>query len=282
MKNKPPEPRLKINNISLRIIKKLFGRIKHKRELLVLLKHAQKNYLIGSDELLIIEGTLKISGMHVREIMVPRAKLTVVQENQALEEFLPQIIKSAHSRFPVMNEEGNVIGILLAKDLLPYVNQSNGDFNLAKILHPAIHIPESKRLDILLDEFRRKRFHMAIVQDEFGLTAGLVTIEDVLEEIVGEIEDEHDNVKSKGFQITKVPFSKSFYRVKADTNLEDFNNYFMTDIKNKDADSIGGILINELQRMPHKGDKINIGNMELKVVKQDKKRIEELLVTVRK
>ena len=282
MKNEPPEPRLKINNIFIKLLEKLFSQIKSKKDLAKLLQHAEQNDLIDSDELRIIEGTLKIAGMKVREIMVPRAKITAVQENQDLKSFLPQIINSAHSRFPVMNEEGTVIGILLAKDLLPYVNQTNGKFDLQKVLRPPIHIPESKRLDVLLDEFRRKRIHMAIVQNEFGLTAGLVTIEDVLEEIVGEIEDEHDNIKNKDFRIVNIPFEKNAYRVKGDTKLEEFNKYFTTDITHEDADSIGGIIINNLQRMPKKGDKVTIGNMEFEVIKQDKKRTEELRLTILK
>ncbi|MCH9665079.1 MAG: CBS domain-containing protein [Gammaproteobacteria bacterium] len=282
MKTHPPEPRLKINNIIFKLLEKMFVRIKHKQHLLVILKHALDNGVIDDDELRIIEGGIKISGMPVREIMVPRAKMTFVQENQKIEEFLPKLIKSAHSRFPVINEEGKVIGILMAKDLLRYVNKSNGDFDLAKIIHQTIHIPESKRLDVLLEEFRNKKLHMAIVVDEFGLTTGLVTIEDVLEEIVGEIEDEHDSRKGKSSPIVKIPFSKNMYRVKADTSLEEFNNYFSSDIQLEDVDSIGGMLINKLQRMPAKGDKISIGNMDIKVAKQNKRRIEELTVTVHK
>ncbi len=280
MKTHPPEPRLKINNIIFKLLAKMFVHIKHKQHLLVILKHALDNGVIDDDELRIIEGGIKISGMPVREIMVQRAKMIFVQENQKIEEFLPKLIKSAHSRFPVINEEGKVIGILLAKDLLRYVNKSNGDFDLAKIIHQTIHIPESKRLDVLLEEFRNKKLHMAIVVDEFGLTTGLVTIEDVLEEIVGEIEDEHDSRKGKSLPIVKIPFSKNMYRVKADTSLEEFNNYFSSDIQLEDVDSIGGVLINKLQRMPVKGDEISIGNMDIKVAKQNKRRIEEITVTV--
>ncbi|MBE8182837.1 MAG: CBS domain-containing protein [Candidatus Portiera sp.] len=282
MKNHPPEPRLKINSITFKLLEKIFSYIKHKQQLLVILRRAAKNGVIDDDELRIIEGGIKISGMPVREIMVPRAKITFVQEKQKIEEFLPHLIKSAHSRFPVMNEEGDFIGILMAKDLLRYVNKFNGEFELSKVIRKTIYIPESKRLDVLLEEFRRKKLHMAIVKDEFGLTVGLVTIEDVLEEIVGEIEDEHDNLKSKGLQIAKIPFSKNMYRVKADTDLEEFNDYFSINIDLEDVDSIGGVLISKLQRMPAKGDKITIGNMEIEVAKRNKRKIEDLVVTVNK
>ena len=282
MKNHPPERQLKINNLPLKLIIKLFDLIKNKQQLIILLKKAARNELIDAGELRIIEGTLKISAMQVREIMVPRAKMTYVHENQPMNEYLPYLIKSAHSRFPVINEEGNVIGILLAKDLLPYLKKTNGEFNLQEVMHPAIHIPESKRLNVLLDEFRNKRLHMAIVQDEYGLTAGLVTIEDVLEEIVGEIEDEHDKRKVKSPGIVKVPFSKNQYRVKADTTLEYFNNYFATSIKREGVDTIGGIVLDDLQRMPRKGDTVQLEKMILEVVKQDKRRIEEIMITTNK
>lgn len=282
MKQKPPEPRLKIHNIIFKLLERAFVHIKHKHHLMVILKHAANNGVIDDDELRIIEGGIKISGMPVREIMVPRAKIIFVQEKQKIEEFLPHLMKSAHSRFPVMNEEGDFIGILMAKDLLRYVNKSNGEFDLAKVIRKTIYIPESKRLDVLLEEFRSKKLHMAMVKDEFGLTVGLVTIEDILEEIVGEIEDEHDNLKSKGIAIVKIPFSKNMYRVKADTSLEEFNDYFSVDIDLEDVDSIGGVLISKLQRMPVKGDTISIGNMDFKVAKQNQRRIEEIMVTMRK
>ncbi len=282
MKNHPPERQLKINNLTLKLIIKLFDFIKNKQQLIILLKKAARNELIDGGELRIIEGTLKISAMQVREIMVPRAKMTYVHENQPIDEYLPYLIKSAHSRFPVINEEGNVIGILLAKDLLPYLKKTNGEFKLHEVMHPVIYIPESKRLNVLLDEFRNKRLHMAIVQDEYGLTAGLVTIEDVLEEIVGEIEDEHDKRKVKSPGIVKVPFSKNQYRVKADTTLEYFNNYFAINIKREGVDTIGGIVLDNLQRMPHKGDTIKLEKMILEVVKQDKRRIEEIMITTNK
>lgn len=262
-----------------KLLTKVFGLIKNKKQLSSLLKQASYNGLIDGGELRIIEGTLKISAMQVREIMVPRSKMIYVQDNQTIKEFLPYLVKSAHSRFPVTNEENNVIGILLAKDLLPHLKNNNGEFKLHKVMHPAIYIPESKRLNVLLDEFRNKRLHMAIVQDEYGQTAGLVTIEDVLEEIVGEIEDEHDTRKFKNPSIIKVPFAKNNYRVKADTSLEYFNNYFATSIKKEGIDTIGGIILDNLQRMPTKGESFQLDKMTIKIIKQDKRRIEEIIVT---
>ena len=218
--------------------------------------------------------------MQVREIMVPRAKMTVVRKDDNLTKFLPELISSSHSRFPVVNKEDKVEGILLAKDLIPYITKKKKTINISEIMRPAIFIPESKRLNVLLEEFRNKRLHMAIVVDEHSLTAGLVTIEDVLEEIVGEIEDEHDVHKNKNPPITKIPFSPNIYRVKADTTLTDFNIYFATKLSHDEAETIGGLLVDKFQKLPEKGEQIDLDNMIFEISKRDERRIQELKVSL--
>ena len=220
--------------------------------------------------------------MRVREIMIPRTKMTVVQDDAELDKFLPQLTRSTHSRFPVVDEEDKVIGILLAKDLIPYLYKRDKKIDIKKLIRPPILIPESKRLHVLLDEFRNKRLHMAIIFDEYGLTAGLVTIEDVLEEIVGEIEDEHDIHKSPNSPISKVPFKKNTYRVKADTSLQVFNNFFATKLTHTEAETIGGILLNKFQKLPEKEEQITLSNMIFKVSKRDDRRIQELIVNMKR
>lgn len=253
--------------------------IQERQDLIHFLQQVAANGVIGRKELGTIEGTLKISTMQVREIMIPRAQITAIQEDDNLAEFLPQLIKSTHSRFPVVNKEDKVIGILLAKDLIPYIKKRKV-ININSLMRPAILIPESKRLNVLLDEFRSRRIHMAIVIDEHGLTAGLVTIEDVIEEIVGEIEDEHDVRKNPS--ITKIPFNTNTYRVKADTSMVDFNNFFSSKLSHQEAETIGGLLVHRLQKLPEEGESIELENMIFVINKRDERRIQELKVSLNK
>lgn len=262
------------------LVHRLAFLLRERRDLISFLRHSAKMGLIGRGELAIVEGTLKISTMRVREIMIPRAEMTIVQASEELDKFLPHLINSSHSRFPVVNGEDEVLGILLAKDLIPYLNKRNKNIDLKKLIRPAIFIPESKRLNVLLDEFRNKRLHMAIILDEYGLTAGLVTIEDVLEEIVGEIEDEHDIHKSPNPSISKIPFTKNTYRVKANTSLNNFNGYFATQLSHREAETIGGLLLNKFQKLPEKEEQIILGNMIFEVSKRDERRIQELIVNL--
>ena len=260
------------------LIRWLIFLLRERRDLIEFLRHSSQQGIIGKGELAILEGTLRISSMRVREIMIPRSQMTVVHENEELDKFLPHLINSAHSRFPVVNGEDRVLGILLAKDLIPELNKRKKNIDLKRLSRPAIFIPESKRLNVLLDEFRNKRLHMAIILDEYGLTAGLVTIEDVLEEIVGEIEDEHDT--SPNPSISKVPFTKSTYRVKANTSLNHFNNYFATQFSHKEAETIGGLLLDKFQKLPEKEDQITVDNMIFEISKRDERRIQELIVNL--
>ena len=275
--------RLSFAPLLMLLIQKLASLLHDRQQLTLLLRQITRTRLAAKTEAGIIEGTLRIAEMQVHEIMIPRAKMIVVHHESPLKKFLPQLIKSAHSRFPVVNAEDRVVGILLAKDLLPYLQQTKSALNLDKLMRPPIYIPESKRLNVLLEEFRLGRIHMAIVLDEHGLTAGLVTIEDVLEKIVGQIEDEHDRHKtSPNPPITQIPFNRNSYKVKADTSLQDFNDYFATSLKHDSQETIGGLILDKLQRMPQKGDMIVMANMQFRVGKINTRRLEELIVRKQK
>jgi magnesium and cobalt transporter len=235
---------------------------------------ATENEVIDEDARSIMEGAMKVSDMQARDIMVPRAQMEVIKADATLEEILPQIIRTAHSRYPVIGESTDDIrGILLAKDLLPEIlNADHSDFQMESLLRPAVVVPESKRLNVLLREFRLNRNHMAIVIDEYGGVAGLVTIEDVLEEIVGEIEDETD-VASDQF-IRKI--SDNDFFIKALTPIEDFNAYFSTRFSDEEFDTIGGLVIQAFGHMPTRNEVATIDNFEFKVINADQRKIHSL------
>ncbi len=256
----------------------LLGEPKDREQLIELLRDAQQRRLLDSDALAMIEGVLQVSEMQVRDIMVPRAQMVVIQHDTSLQDILPILTESEHSRFPVIVESRDeVIGILLAKDLLGYfVPGRHSTFNVRDILRPAGFIPEGKRLNVLLKEFRANRNHMAIVVDEYGGVAGLVTIEDVLEQIVGEIEDEHD-IDEESF-INK--HSASNYTVKALTPIEDFNNYFDNDFSDAEFDTTGGLVVHGFGRVPRRGESITIGRFRFKVLHADNRRVHLLQVSM--
>ena len=232
---------------------------------------ATENEVIDEDARSIMEGAMKVSDMQARDIMIPRAQMEVIKAEATLEEILPQIIRTAHSRYPVIGESTDDIrGILLAKDLLPEIlNADHSDFQMASLLRPAVVVPESKRLNVLLREFRLNRNHMAIVIDEYGGVGGLVTIEDVLEEIVGEIEDETD-VASDQF-IRKI--SDDDFFLTALTPIEDFNAYFSTRFSDEEFDTIGGLVIQAFGHMPTRNEVATIDNFEFKVINADQRKI---------
>ncbi|MGK0499445.1 MAG: magnesium and cobalt transporter [Oceanicoccus sp.] len=250
---------------------------KTRMDLLDILKLAEQNEVIDGDALTIIDGAMQVTEMQVREIMIPRTQMTVIKSDQPLGEILPNIITTAHSRYPVVGENTDeVLGILLAKDLLPLVLENNTDtFDITSILRPATVVPESKRLNVLLREFREKRNHMAIVIDEYGGVAGLVTIEDVLEEIVGEIEDEHD-VEPDTF-IKKL--ADNDYIVKALTPIEDFNAQFHADFSDEGFDTIGGIVLQQFGHLPRRNEVATLGGFEFKVLNADGRQVHLLRMT---
>ena len=223
-----------------------------------------------------MEGALKVSTSKVREIMIPKPQIIFVDSTEEPEDFLPRIIKSRHSRFPVFNKETEEIeGILLAKDLLPLLSPKNTvKLELNSLLRPAVLVPESKKLNTLLDEFRASRNHMAIVIDEYGGITGLVTIEDVLEEIVGEIEDEHDDLQD---QMVK-RLSNEEFLVSALIPIEDFNKEFNSELGHKDFDTLGGIVMHHFARFPRTNDAISIGNLRFVIASTEKRRLKKIRV----
>jgi magnesium and cobalt transporter len=247
-------------------------------ELIALLRDAEQRDLIGADALPMIEGVLQVTEMQVRDIMIPRSQMVVVARDSDPADYLPMVIDSAHSRFPVIGDSRDeVVGILLAKDLLGYFARGGSEeFDLREALRPAVFIPESKRLNVLLREFRANRNHMAIVVDEYGGVAGLVTIEDVLEQIVGEIEDEYDF--DEGAFIMR--HDENNYTAKAHTTLEEFNEYFNTDFQEDGFDTIGGLVLNALGHMPKRGERVQIDGFRFEVLGADSRKIR--LLNIRK
>lgn len=264
-----------------RIVQTFTGEPQNREQLVDLINEAEQRDVIDPSTREMIEGVLDVADMKVRDIMIPRAQMVTLNINESVEEFLPVLLDSAHSRFPVIGEDKDHIeGILLAKDLLYYAFDSNKTVELRNILRAAVIVPESKRVDVLLKEFRQQRYHMAIVVDEYGGVSGLVTIEDILEEIVGEIEDEHDDDENNGDDIR--PLNKNTYSVKALTEVDDFNKFFSTSLDEEEADTIGGIVLNAFGHMPERDEEITIDGFRFKVTNADKRRLIQLKVTVPK
>jgi magnesium and cobalt transporter len=244
-------------------------------QLIQLLHSAYERNLLDADALSWIEGALQVSEMKVHDVMVPRAQMDVIDINETPDRFIPQVIETAHSRFPVIDRDrDHVIGILLAKDLLRYY-AGEEEFNVREMLRPAVFVPESKPLNVLLREFRKNRNHMAIVVDEYGGVAGLVTIEDVLEQIVGDIEDEYDFdevednvVRDRGGR----------WRVKAQTEIADFNQVFGTAFSDEAYDTVGGLVIHALGRLPKRGESVTIDGLRFTVLRGDSRRLHTLQV----
>lgn len=253
---------------------------KNQSELLELIDGAKERDLIDQKTKEMIKGVLDVSKLRVRDIMIPRSQMVTLGLQQSVEEFLPTLIESAHSRFPVITEDkDHIVGLLLAKDLIQYgFRREADDFKIDDILREAVVVPESKRLDTLLKEFRSQRYHMAIVVDEYGGVSGLVTIEDILEVIVGEIEDEFDDIDVD--EIRKI--GKRTYAVNALTTIDDFNDYFGTQYNIEDQDTIGGLIIHSLGHLPSRGESINIGDYRFKVINADNRRLVQLQVRIPK
>jgi len=247
------------------------------REQLVELLHgAYENSLMDSDSLAMIEGVLQVSEMQVRDIMIPRSQMDVIDITHPPETFIPHVIETAHSRFPVIEDNKNdVIGILLAKDLLRYY--AGEDFEVRDMLRPAIFIPEAKRLNVLLKEFRSNRNHIAIVVDEYGGIAGMVTIEDVLEQIVGDIEDEYDYDEDEDNIIQS---ADGQFRVKALTEIADFNEIVGTDLSDEEFSTIGGLVVNKFGHLPKRNDEISFDGLHIKVLRADSRRLHSISVEV--
>jgi len=247
-------------------------------QLIQLLHSAYEHNLLDADALSMMEGVLQVSESQVREIMIPRAQMDVIDISELPEKFIPFVIETAHSRFPVIDgDKDNIIGILLAKDLLRYY--AGEEFNVRDMLRPAVFVPESKRLNVLLRDFRSNRNHIALVADEYGGVSGMVTIEDVLEQIVGDIEDEYDFDEDED---NILPDSKGKWRVKADTEVGDFNDALGTEFSDEECDTVGGLVLKAAGQLPRRGDRMHIGELTFTVLRADSRRLYSLLVERKK
>ncbi len=249
----------------------------NREDLVEVIRDSAENDLIDDDTKEMIEGVIEISELRVRDIMIPRAQMVFIEAGQPLDSCVDTIIETAHSRFPVIRGEKDAIeGVLLAKDLLKYLRSDSQPFEMAEILRPAVIIPESKRVDRMLKEFRAERFHMAIVVDEFGAVSGLVTIEDILEQIVGDIEDEFDEEEAEPIR----RLSKHSYAVSALTDIEDFNEFFGTNFEDEEADTIGGLIMQAFEHLPQKGETIKLDEIEFKITSADTRRLLQVRATI--
>jgi magnesium and cobalt transporter len=256
----------------------LFSREPEDRDALIeILRNSEHRNLLDPDALLMIEGALHVSEIQVRDIMVPRVQMIVIENNAEPEDILSVVVESGHSRFPVVGETNDeIVGILLAKDLLNYYSDPEKDFDIKDVMRATVFIPESKRLNVLLREFRTSRNHMAIVIDEYTGVAGLVTIEDVIEEIIGEIEDEHDLEED---EVNINNHDNDRYTIRALTPMDDFNSYFETEVCKYECDTVGGLVINAFGHLPKRGETIEHEGFNIKVIRADKRRVHMLLFT---
>jgi len=259
-----------------RITQSLSGEPQDRTELIALLREASERGLLDADALTMLEGVLEVADLQVRDIMVPRVQMIFVRREDQPESILPAVIESGHSRFPVMDgDRDDIVGILLAKDLLRLcVAKENERFDMREFMRPAVFVPESKRLNVLLKEFRRNRNHMALVVDEYGGVCGLVTIEDVIEQIIGEIDDEFDveddqNIRKEG---------ERQFAVRGVTRLDEFNEYFSTQLAAEEFDTVAGLVMKQLGRLPRRGESMSIDGFEFRVVRGDRRRIDTLRV----
>ena len=246
-------------------------------DLLGVLREARKNKLLDTDALSMIEGVLQVSQMRVRDIMIPRVQMVVLPQEAELESIFPLVIEFCHSRYPVIDgDRSKVVGVLLAKDLLAHVLQ-NKTMTVKELMRPTCVVPESKRLNVLLQELRTNGNHMAIVVDEYGQAAGLVTIEDVLEEIVGEIEDEHDDHDDEGYVFQR---NINEFVIKALMPIDEFDEHFSTQLATDEYDTIGGFLVNQLEHMPKKGESLVIDKLRFEVIRADNRRVHLLKLKI--
>ena len=253
-----------------RIFNIFTGEPQNQKQLLDLLKNLQQHQLFGADELTMIEGVLQVADMQVRDIMIPRGQMVVLDHEDSYAEIIEKITECGHSRFPVIDDDkDDVVGILLAKDLLSLSPDQGQDFEINEYIRPASFIPESKRLNVLLKEFRLNRSHMAMIVDEYGGVSGLITIEDVLEQIVGKIDDEHDEDEEIDIQ----PHGSNRYSVRALTPLPEFNEYFDTHFESEDVETIGGYLLGQIGHLPERGESIALEKLTFKVLNADSRQV---------
>jgi magnesium and cobalt transporter len=272
----PPSSDTGVSGWWTRLVQGRAGDVKTREDVAEFLAQFRDRGILASDEFAMLQGVLEVSDTQVRDIMVPRSHMVVVAKDQTPAEVLKVITESNHSRFPVIGDDRDeVVGIVLAKDLLKHFVAAKEPFDLQKFLRPAAFIPESKRLNTLLSEFREGRSHMAIVVDEYGGVSGLATIEDVLEQIVGEIDDEHDPETVSTIQ----PQDAGKFVVMALTRIDEFNEFFNTDISDADYDTVGGLVMHELGRLPRRNEQLDFAGLRFKVLRGDRRRLHTLEVT---
>jgi magnesium and cobalt transporter len=259
-----------------RLTRTLAGGLRERAQLLELLREAAKRGLLDGDAMAMVEGALTMAELQARDLMVARAEMVCIRREDPLARILPAVVESGHSRFPVVDgDRDDVVGILLAKDLLRAASAASSvKFDMREFLRPAVFVPEAKRLDVLLKEFRGNRNHMAIVVDEYGGVAGLITIEDVIEQIVGEIDDEFDveddqNIRAEGEQ---------HFAVRGSTRIAEFNEHFGSSFDDTEFDTVAGLVMRQLGRVPRRGETVNIGAFEFRVLRTDRRRIDSLRV----
>ncbi|MDA1339301.1 MAG: CBS domain-containing protein [Proteobacteria bacterium] len=263
-------------NRIIKHIRKFLFKPKNKEQVSEILKAAFDQRIIDTDSLTMLEGVLNVSEMQVRDIMIPRSQIDFIDITKKPEEFIPYVIETAHSRFPVIEDDVNdVLGILLAKDLLRYI--AGDEFELRDKLRPAVFVPESKRLNVLLKEFRSNRNHIAIVVDEYGGVSGMVTIEDVLEQIVGEIEDEFDYDETED---NIIEYNEREFRVRASTEINDFNAYFGTNYSDDEFSTIGGLVTHHFGYLPNKDEIITFDAFDIKILRSDSRQIHSIQIKV--
>lgn len=269
--------RNRIKNKIKEIYRNFSYKPKNKQELAGSIRDSSERGVLEKGTLNMIEGALKVSTDQVRDVMIPRPQVVFIEKEEKPQDFLPRVIRSGHSRFPILNPETDKIeGILLAKELLPFISSKNlNEFQLSRLIRPAVFVPESKKLNNLLDELKAGKNHMAVVLDEYGDITGIVTIEDVLEEIVGEIEDEHD--KDSGTLIKEI--AEGEYLVSALTPIDVFNEHFNSSLSDKDFDTLGGIVMHHFARFPKPNDAINIEGLRFVINSLERRRIKRIKVT---
>ncbi|PKM02883.1 MAG: magnesium/cobalt efflux protein [Gammaproteobacteria bacterium HGW-Gammaproteobacteria-6] len=271
----PPERRSWFDRLG----QMLSGEAQNREDVLDELRTAQSNGLLSADTLRMIEGAIAVSDQQVSDAMLPRAQIVAIDVDAPMAEVIATVIESGHSRFPVHGEDrDDILGILLAKDLLRAYGEGEPPASVRSLLRPATLIPESKRLNVLLKEFRLSRNHMAIVMDEYGGVSGLITIEDVLEQIVGEIDDEHDDTQDDATHIAKL--GESEFRVDALTPIDEFNSFFGSDFSDDDYDTIGGLVTDAIGHLPEPGEELSLGNFHFRVASADARRVHAFVLGV--
>ena len=259
-----------------RITQSMTGEPRDLAELIESLRAASERGLFDGDALVMLEGVLAVADMQVRDIMVPRSQMVFVARDESAERLVEMAVESGHSRFPVIGEDRDqILGILLAKDLLRLQAAGNDSFEIREYMRPVVFVPESKRLNVLLKEFRRNHNHIAMVVDEYGGVCGLVTIEDVIEQIVGEIDDEHDVEDDQPIRKER----PREFTVRALTPIEEFNRFFGTRLADDEVDTIGGLLMQEFGRLPRRGEVCTVDSLEFRILRADRRRIDMVRVT---